>query len=61
MEERKQLLDHSMTNCNSKKVTKLANDYQNHEIKSESKKGPTFKNWPLVKNPHFLYNPNETW
>ena len=22
-------------------------------LKTESKKGPTFKNWPLVKNPHF--------
>ena len=30
-------------------------------IKSESKKGPTFKNWPLVKNPHFLSNLHKTW
>ena len=26
-----------------------------------NKKGPTFKNWLLVKNPQFLSNPNETW
>ena len=30
-------------------------------IKTESKKGPTFKNWPIVKNPQFLSNPHETW
>ena len=35
--------------------------YQVNEIKSESKKGPTFKNWPLVKNLHFLIYPHETW
>ena len=29
MEERKQLLDHSMTNWILKKVLELANDYQN--------------------------------
>ena len=37
--------------------TRLAKSY----INSESKKGPTFKNWPLVKNPHFLSNLYETW
>ena len=30
-------------------------------LKSGSKKGPTFKNWPLVKNPHLLSNTHETW
>ena len=30
------------------------------KLKSESKKGPTFKNWPLIKNPHFLTYPHET-
>ena len=30
-------------------------------IKSEEKKRDTFKNWPLVKNPHFLSDPHETW
>ena len=25
------------------------------------KKGPTFKNWPLAKNLHFLSNRHETW
>ena len=29
-------------------------------LKSESKKGPTLKNWPLVKNPHFLSYPHVT-
>ena len=30
-------------------------------IKSESKKGPTFKNLQLVKNLHFLTYRHETW
>ena len=30
-------------------------------LKSETKKGSTFRNWPLVKNPHFLSNYHETW
>ena len=29
-------------------------------VKSESKKGPTFKNWPLVRNPQFMSNPHKT-
>ena len=29
--------------------------------KSGSKKGPTFKECTLVKNPHFSSNPHETW
>ena len=32
----------------------------NMDIKSGSKKGPTFKNWTFVKDPHFLFNPHET-
>ena len=24
------------------------------KLESGTKKGPTFKNWPLVKNPHFF-------
>ena len=38
-------------------ISKNKNDY----IKSESKKGATFKNCLLVKNPHFLSNLHETW
>ena len=30
------------------------------DIKSESKKGPTFKNWPIIKHLHYLSNPHET-
>ena len=30
-------------------------------IKTRPKKGNMFKYWQLVKNPHFLYNPHETW
>ena len=30
-------------------------------LKSEEKKRDTFKNWPLIKDPHFLSDPHETW
>ena len=30
------------------------------DVKSESKKRDTFKNWPLMKNSQFLSNPHET-
>ena len=30
-------------------------------IKSGSKKSDKFKNWPLIKNPHFLFYHHETW
>ena len=30
-------------------------------LKSGSKKGPKFTNWPFVKNLHFLPDPHETW
>ena len=30
-------------------------------VKSESKKGPTLKNWPLLKDLQFLSNLHDTW
>ena len=30
-------------------------------LKSEQKKLDMLKNWPLLKNPQFLSNPDETW
>ena len=32
----------------------------NRQLKSEEKKRDMFKNWQLIKNPHFLSNPHET-
>ena len=37
-----------------KRIIRLNNAKNEKFSESGSKKGPMFKNWPLVKNPHFF-------
>ena len=34
--------------------------YEQARLKSEQKKRDTFKNWPLIRDPQFSFNPYET-
>ena len=45
----------------SKHTAWTCQSVKSYILKSGSKKLDNFKNWPLVKNPHFLFNPHETW
>ena len=45
----------------SKAAISRTHEHFGSKIKSEEKKRDMFKNWPLIKNPHFLSNPHETW